>query len=181
MFLIFFRWNVTKNPAGISPGSWGLPSVRADSYRDSQFLPIIQQKGTYPTWGEPESFLPGLCRWLLESPWPLWSMVWPIINPISVTFGQTTSQPHIPFFTPILPEFSYPRNPENLRHNSSNYWKCNSHENTIPFSGTSLLSYYWELPSPKTFTKGEIADNLQGAFVPFLTFLSGLTQLGSPL
>ena len=30
----------------------------------------------------------GMCRWPLRAPTPLWSILWPIIDPILVTFGQ---------------------------------------------------------------------------------------------
>ena len=33
-------------------------------------------------------FLLGMCRWPLRVPTPLQSILWPIIDPISVTFGQ---------------------------------------------------------------------------------------------
>ena len=29
-----------------------------------------------------------MCRWPLRAPTPLWSILWPIIDPILVTFGQ---------------------------------------------------------------------------------------------
>ena len=35
-----------------------------------------------------ESVLLGMCRWPLRSPPQLWSILWPIIDPILVTVGQ---------------------------------------------------------------------------------------------
>ena len=36
-------------------------------------------------------FVPGTCRWPLKAPTPLKSNLWPIIDPILVTFGQMCS------------------------------------------------------------------------------------------
>ena len=35
-----------------------------------------------------KSILLGMCRWPLRSPPQLWSILWPIIDPILVTAGQ---------------------------------------------------------------------------------------------
>ena len=37
--------------------------------------------------GSRGKFLLGMCRWPLRAPTPLYSILWPIIDPISVTFG----------------------------------------------------------------------------------------------
>ena len=41
-----------------------------------------------PEVGVLESILLGMCRWPLRSPPQLWSILWPIIDPILVTVGQ---------------------------------------------------------------------------------------------
>ena len=41
-----------------------------------------------PGGGGLESILLGVCRWPLRSPPQLWSILWPIIDPILVTVGQ---------------------------------------------------------------------------------------------
>ena len=65
------------------------------------------------------------------------------------TTAGTIFQPRIfLFLNPCLPEFSCPKNPENLRPHSSNYTKNVTHynqsscENATPSSGTSPVVFY---------------------------------------
>ena len=106
-----------------------------------------------------------MCRWLLSIVYsvasyrPHLSHFWANVTVISKTefnasrllniktTAGTIFQPQIfLFLNPCLPEFSYPKNPENLRFHSSNstknvtHYSQSSFENATPSSGTSLGS-----------------------------------------
>ena len=56
--------------------------------------PLHASAWLFKSWAEPRGaylgqFLPGMCRWPLRTPTPLLSILWPIIDPILVTFEQT--------------------------------------------------------------------------------------------
>ena len=48
----------------------------------NQLTAITPPKG----WGR--GFLLGMCRWHLRAPTPIMTILWPIVDPIFVTFGQ---------------------------------------------------------------------------------------------
>ena len=93
------------------------------------------QGGGGGTWVQ---FLLGMCRWPFRTPFQ-----YPII-----VYSVDNYRPHLShfwpriflFLNPCLPEFSYPRNPENVQPHSSNSTKLQPHFSQS--SGTSPLPIY---------------------------------------
>ena len=93
-----------------------------------------------------------MCRWPLRAPAP--SFLWPVIDPILVTFWENvifaipTKSLSIYFF------FFLPQKSENVRPHSSNStenatpFSQSSRENATPSSSTSPLASYKGVPPP---------------------------------
>ena len=111
-------------------------------------------------------------------------------NWIEIELNLNWTQIEIEFWYWILLQWAcstYPKYPENLRHHSSNYWKCNSNiVNPVVKIRPNSASYpYYPItenyPSLVLSQKNNLETICLESFVPFLTFLSQRTQLGSPL
>ena len=123
-------------------------------------------------------FLLGMCRWLLRALTPLLSILWPIMDPILVTFGQLSHFQFLwidPFFMLNEEHFTFhllykhfgtfanrkwdelsypPKNPKMCDPILVTLWKMRPHysqssrENATPSSGRSPLASYKEVALP---------------------------------